>query len=245
MPTDISWTWWKKNAPASLPEDAVIKAKLKKIESTPVRDIIKAIQEAKGLDLPNVVREHVEPYHALIEQLKRYRSVVTKQKESHKDFVEAIDKLTDLAKATHKDLGSMLTVIQKQGAQAVRTETKVKKDLQTLVDRTDTMRVQTTAVRGKYDRVTDGAALETLIGNIRYMQQVSKKNVLAGTKLLEAIDAPEKATSDLLDQLKLTAKALMEESREIEKLLVRKAIALLGDKDGKALFLGATPVAPR
>jgi hypothetical protein len=244
MPTDISWTWWKKNAPDSLPEDAIIKTQMKWIEANPMTTSIKALQEAKGTDIGAVIKAHVEPYGILIEQLKRYRSVVTKQKDTHKDFLEAIDKLVKIAKGNQADLGTLVNVIKKDGIEATATATAWKKQLDTLFIITDKLRVEALSMTTKIKAADTAGKLEELTGKTRYMQQLTKKNVLAAKKMADA--APPKSAAEfgkLNDKIALAAKALMEQTRENEKALVLKAVAVLGDKEGKALFLRAQPVA--
>ena len=238
MPTEISLKWWDKNAPDSLPRNKEIAKALKAIQTTPKTRSIQAINDAEEIaDQKKAIKDHLEPYKTLIDELKRYRAVVTKTKDSHNDFLEAIDRLTRMAKA---DLGELTDVAKTKLTEAQAANTSNARVLASLQgDGRDLATLRRKI--GDLHRQTLGAAdkdtLAEVIGQNRKLQQTVKETLKSADKQAGKVAEPDDEVTQALESVRATIAALMKLARAVDKAMVLKAVEVLGTDKGKKLFL--------
>ena len=255
-PKSVSLSWWTKNTPKSLPKNKVIEEQLKRIEKTPAEKSearLDQLQQKAGGDfvkLTKLIAEHMPDYNRLLEELKRFKAVVTKQK--HDEFIEAIDKLVDLVRK-ERERG------RKNGEKwqkANLSDERETKRFATQVKRFDNdyrkplvnAQRMVKALSGKVATLDNEDDFSRVIGQSRFLQAAIKtrsKNIKQFAKQLETYKGLEGYTELGARTLATEQeyKKVIEAARSLDKAVVRKAMAVLGDEKGKKLFLAAKPVA--
>ena len=255
-PKSVSLSWWTKNTPKSLPKNKAIEEQLKRIEKTPAEKYearLDQLQQKAGGDLEkfnSLIADHMPDYNRLLEELKRFKAVVTKQK--HDEFIEAIDKLVDLVRK-ERERG------RKNGEKwqkANLSDERETKRFATQVKRFDNdyrkplvnAQRMVKALSGKVATLDNEDDFSRVIGQSRFLQAAIKtrsKNIKQFAKELENYKGLEGYTELGARTLATEQefKKVIEAARSLDKAVVRKAMAVLGDEKGKKLFLAAKPVA--
>jgi hypothetical protein len=257
-PTKLSAKWWSSNVPKSLPTSKIIEAELKKAEKITAKDATDQVnkQLGEGVDLAKIktnITKVVPNYTELAAELKKFQVLANKDKDSHKEFVAGIDVLLDLAKKQSDEIVPAMkqAYTNSDSPKPYKTPPNVER-FTNLLDKEFSQKAKRIAavvksINQSVSSLADQEGLERAIGRNRFLQTEVKTLSDKITKLMDKLKA------DLLDlddsEIRLRgigiANSLNAERKnavETDKLLVLKAVEVLGDKAGKKLFLNAAPV---
>lgn len=255
-PKNISLDWWKKNIPKSLPKNAKIEALLKECDGFDLGQLPKLyrakVAELKGKTLDDIEegKHKIVPSYGMLEvELKKYKVIVTKEK--------------------HDSLLAALDVLIKHVKSARDAANKVKNAQSIAVGKSDDKMVPITALKLKTEsaqeialsaakllatldksaaNATDAKSVERNIGQVRFIKQ----KISETQKAMKTLSADKggvlklPANKDLETKVRAVAKAiegLKGTVAKSEKLSLQAAMRVLGDKEGKALFMSAPTVA--
>lgn len=182
-PSKVSLSWWKKNYPNSMPTNKEVEKHLGVAEAGPAKlgaKIIKIAEKETDLKKLGDSIESRLPYKALLEELKRAKVTVTKEK--HTDLVKAIDVLIDLVRKDRVALGELIKPSLERGKPAPNSNSKAAEKLEAMLDgkySTILKRSGAWATRAMGDaaKAADAPEIAMLIGRNRFVQKYVKDTI--------------------------------------------------------------------
>lgn len=254
-PKTISLEWWKKNIPKSLPKNPKIEALLKECDGFDLGQLPKLyrakVAELKGKTLDDIEtgKHKLVPSYGLLEvELKKFKVIVTKEK--HDSLVAALDVLIKHVKSARDAANKIKNA---QSIAFAKSEDKIV-PITTLKLQTDSAQEVVlsaakflAALDKSAANVTDAKSVERNIGQVRFIKQkIGETHKTMKTLSADkggALKVP--ANKDLETKVRAVAKAvegLKATVAKSEKLSLQAAMRVLGDKEGKALFMSAPTV---
>jgi hypothetical protein len=253
MPTEISHKWWITNVPSSLPKSKKLEENLKLAEKTTVVTAIKAFQKfktdgAQSLDLESIAG--VPQYKVLEEELTKFKILANKDKASHHEFVEGVTLLAKFVKKQRAEVGDALRTLEEAGA--MKRHRNVAQDLEEVESdfatgyavKVERAKKQLAAIMNNIGGFTaeDLEELALAIGRSRFVQTAMKtereKMKRDADKWKDQL-AESREINKLVQDTIAGAKAQIEMGVVVDKALLQKCVALIGDEKGKKLFLKA------
>lgn len=254
-PKSISLDWWKKNIPKSLPKNAKIEALLKECDGFDLGQLPKLyrakVAELKGKSLDDIEtgQHKLVPSYGLLEaELKKFKVIVTKEK--HDSLLNALDVLIKHVKsardAAEKVKNAQSIAVAKSDDKLVPIKT-----LKLQTDAAEEVALAAAKMLAALDKsagtAADAKTVERIIGQVRFIKQkigdAQKKMKVLSADKNGVLATP--AAKDLETKVRAVAKAvegLKAAVAKSEKLSLQAAMRVLGDKEGKALFMSAPVV---
>lgn len=254
-PKSISLEWWKKNIPKSLPKNAKIEALLKECDGFDLGQLPKLyrakVAELKGKsldDIENGQHKLVPSYGLLEAELKKFKIIVTKEK--HDSLLDALDVLIKHVKsardAAEKVKNAQSIAVTKSDDKGVPIKT-MKLQTETAEEIALAAAKMLAALDKSAGTAADAKTVERIIGQVRFIKQkigdTHKKMKVLSADAKGVLATPDnKALETKVRTVAKAIEALKDSVARTEKQSLLAAMRVLGDKDGKALFMSAAPV---
>jgi hypothetical protein len=256
-PKEISLSWWKKNVPKSLPKNAKIEALLKEADGFDLGQLPKIFRQRKAElvnlefdDIQSGKHKIIPDYGDLEAELKKFKVIVTKEK--HNSFSDALDVLIKHTKsardAAKKVADAQSIAIQSDAGQAKSIPVNTyKAKVAAAEESVLTASKLLPKLESSSTNTTDAKVIERNIGQIRYLKSqfsdISKSMKLMSADKDGVLALP--GNTALETKVRTVAKAvegLKAVVTRAEKTALLGAMRILGDKEGKALFMSAPVV---
>jgi hypothetical protein len=253
-PSSISSKWWKDNIPSTMPRDKALEALIKEVEAFDIGKFEKAIKaEAAELGDKSTkmdLKTNAPKIADLVTGLDRYAGLLIKDK--HAAVADGVRTMSSMAEKLLKKVGKISSEASAAYEKAKgKTDTKVKSveaNANDLMRRLKSARTAAAQIKTSAAAADDRDSLENAIGKNRFLQSEVKTIRMKITRL-ETLQADFLASTNGAEaRLLITAcdngfDAILKDAVASDKVLLTKAVQVLGQKEARKFFLDAAPIA--